>query len=115
MTAVIEVRTYRTTPGSRETVIEAMLTRSFPVFRDIGIKVLGPFPSQDDEDTFVWLRAFPDAVSRNPMKDAFYGGDLWLDELEAELMPLIAGYDSVLVEDLVGLWKVWPEMPGDRE
>ena len=115
MTAVIEVRTYRTTPGSRETLIEAMLTRSFPVLRDIGMKALGPFPSRDDEDTSVWLRAFPDAASRSPMKDAFYGGDLWLEELEAELRPLIAGHESVLVEDLVGLWEVWPDTPSDGQ
>jgi len=114
MTAVIEVRTYRTTPGNRETLIEAMLTRSFPVLREIGMKLLGPFPSRDDEDTFVWLRAFPDEASRSPMKDAFYGGELWLEELEEELMPLIAGYESVLVGDYIGLWEVWPETPADR-
>lgn len=109
MTAVIEVRTYRTTPGSRDTLIEAIRTRSTPVHRDIGMKVLGPFPAQDDEDTFVWLRAFPDADSREPMKEAFYGGSLWLDELEPALMPLIAHYESVLVEDAVGFWHSWPD------
>jgi len=79
------------------------------------MKVLGPFPSRDDEDTFVWLRAFPDTARREPMKEAFYGGELWLEELEAELVPLIAGHESVLVEDLVGLWEVWPETPGDPQ
>ncbi|HSJ83374.1 MAG TPA: hypothetical protein VLA91_06110 [Acidimicrobiia bacterium] len=48
------------------------------------------------------------------MKDAFYGGELWLEELEEELMPLIAAYESVLVEDHVGLWEVWPETSADR-
>jgi hypothetical protein len=43
------------------------------------------------------------------MKAAFYGGELWLNELEAEVLPLIAQYESVLVEDTVGLWPVWPE------
>jgi quercetin dioxygenase-like cupin family protein len=112
MTAMIEVRTYRATPGSRETLIEALRSRAIPVHCEIGMKILGPFPSNEDEDTFVWLRAFPDAKSREPMKDAFYGGPLWLEELEAELMPLIAHYESVLVEDTVGMWDSWPENVG---
>jgi quercetin dioxygenase-like cupin family protein len=112
MTAMIEIRTYRATPGSRETLIEALRDRAIPVHREIGMKVLGPFPSREDEDTFVWLRAFPDAESREPMKEAFYRGPLWLDELEAQLMPLIAHYESVLVEDTAGMWGSWPENAG---
>lgn len=108
MAAVIEVRTYRATPGSRETLIEAMQTRATPAHREIGMKVLGPFPSTEDEDTFVWLRAFPDAESRDPMKESFYCGPLWLGELEPVLMPLIAHFESVLVEDSVGFWDSWP-------
>lgn len=105
---MIEVRTYRAAPGSREILLAALCSRAIPAHREIGMRVLGPFPSRDDEDTFVWLRAFPDAGSREPMKEAFYGGALWLDELEAELMPLIAHYESVLVEDTIGLWDSWP-------
>jgi quercetin dioxygenase-like cupin family protein len=112
MTAVIEVRTYRATPGSRETLLAALRIRAIPLHSEIGMKVLGPFPSRDDEDTFVWLRAFPDAESRELMKEAFYGGALWLEELEAELMPLIAHYESVLVEDTIGMWDSWPEDAG---
>jgi quercetin dioxygenase-like cupin family protein len=112
MTAMIEVRTYRATPGSRETLLAALRNRAIPAHREIGMKVLGPFPSREDDDTFVWLRAFPDAKSRNKMKEAFYGGQLWLEELEGELMPLIAHYESVLVEDTVGMWDSWPEDAG---
>jgi hypothetical protein len=109
LAAVIEVRTYRTVPGCRETIMTAMASRAMPVQAEIGMKMLGPFPSCEDADTFVWLRAFPDAASRDTMKAAFYGGELWLNELEAEVLPLIAQYESVLVEDTVGLWPVWPE------
>jgi quercetin dioxygenase-like cupin family protein len=112
MTAMIEVRTYRAIPGSRETILAALRNRAIPAHREIGMKVLGPFPSWEDEDIFVWLRAFPDAESREPMKEAFYRGPLWLEELEAEMMPLIAHYKSVLVADTVGMWDSWPENAG---
>jgi len=105
---VIEVRTYRAIAGGRETLIEALTSRALPAHRDIGMKTLGPFPSQDDANTFVWLRAFPNAESRERMKEAFYGGDLWLNELEPAVMPLIAHYESVLVDDTIGLWEAWP-------
>jgi hypothetical protein len=110
MAAVIEVRTYRTTtPGARAELMAAMRARTFPEHRRLGMKVLGPFPSLEHDDTFVFLRAFPDAASRAPMKDAFYGGPLWIEELEPRLMPLIAHYEAVLVEDQDGLWDAWPE------
>jgi hypothetical protein len=111
---VIEVRTCRTIAGEREALIEALTSRALPAHRDIGIKTLGPFLSQDDAITFVWLRAFPNAESRERMKEAFYGGDLWLNELEPAVMPLIAHYESVLVEDTMGLWETWPDQSYDE-
>ena|SRR5215469_536657 len=111
MASVIEVRTYRAQPGQRGEIMELLRARAFPIQQDLGMRVLGPFPSAEDEDTFVWLRAFPDAASRDPMKAAFYGGSQWLEELEAVMLPLIADYGAVVVEDAVGLWNRWPEPP----
>jgi hypothetical protein len=109
MAAVIEVRTYRTQPGQRDKLIGLLTTRAVPVHQALGMRILGPFPSVDDPDTFVWLRAFPDAASRDPMKEAFYGGRLWLEELEPLMMPLIAEYGAVVVDDTADLWSRWPE------
>jgi quinol monooxygenase YgiN len=109
MAAVIEVRTYRTQPGQRDKLMELLRTRAVPVHQELGMRILGPFPSVDDPDTFVWLRAFPDAASRDPMKEAFYGGRPWVEELEPLMMPLIAEYGAVVVEDTADLWRRWPE------
>jgi NIPSNAP len=111
MAAVIEVRTYRTQPGQRDKFMELLRTRCIPVQQELGMRILGPFPSVDDQDTLVWLRAFPDAASRDPMKDAFYGGRPWVGELEPVMMPMIAEYGAVVVEDTAGLWRRWPEWP----
>jgi len=46
------------------------------------MKLLGPFSSIEDPDTFFWMRGFPDLPSREPMKAAFYEGELWKRELE---------------------------------
>jgi hypothetical protein len=72
------------------------------------VKLLGPLPATEDDVSFVWLRAFPDEASREPLKSAFYEGPEWTGELEAKVMPLLDGYGAVVVADTAGLWDAWP-------
>jgi hypothetical protein len=37
------------------------------------------------------------------MRDEFYEGKLWKDELEGKLMPILEKYDVVIVEAKAGL------------
>jgi hypothetical protein len=53
------------------------------------MRILGPFLSIEDPDTFFFMRGFPDLASREPMKAKFYEGELWKRELENLLMPMI--------------------------
>ena len=96
---IVEMRTYKTKPGKREAFIEIFRTRSMPAHAGIGMKILGPFLSVEDPDTFFFMRGFPDLASRDPMKAQFYEGPLWKNELEAILLPMLEEYDVVLVED----------------
>lgn len=96
---IIEMRTYRLKPGLRSQFLDIFLTKSVPAHAEIGMKIVGPFLSIDDPDTFFFMRGFPDLESREPMKAKFYEGELWKRELENELMPMIENYDVVLVED----------------
>ena len=104
---VIEMRTYKLKPGCRERFLEIFRTKSVPAHLEIGMKILGPFLSLEDRDTFFFMRGFPDLASREPMKAKFYEGELWKRELENVLMPMIEKYEVVLVEDKEGLlaWK----------
>jgi hypothetical protein len=63
------------------------------------MKILGPFLSIEDPDTFFFMRGFPDLVSREPLKATFYEGDLWKRELESVMMPMIDKYEVVVVDD----------------
>jgi hypothetical protein len=102
---VIEMRTYRTKPGKRDEFLQLFRTKSMPAHAEIGMKILGPFPSLEDPDTFFFMRGFPDLASREPMKAKFYEGELWKRELENVLMPMLEKYDAVLVDDAEGLLK----------
>jgi hypothetical protein len=106
---VIEVRTYKIRPGQRDQIMELLRSRLFPLHQEIGIRVLGPFPSAEDQDTLVWLRAFPDAASRDSMTKTLYGGPAWKDELEQLILPSITDHHVALVEDTTDLWSNWPQ------
>jgi hypothetical protein len=99
------MRTYKTKPGKRSEFLEIFRSRSIPAHAAIGMKILGPFLSVEDPDTFFFMRGFPDIESREPMKAQFYEGTLWKEELENVLMPMLDKYEVVLVEDPDGLLK----------
>ena len=100
---IIEMRTYKTKPGRRSEFLEIFRSKSIPAHADIGMKILGPFLSIEDPDTFFFMRGFPAVASREPMKAKFYEGALWKRELENVLMPMLEKYDVVLVSDPEGL------------
>lgn len=100
---IIEMRTYKTRPGCRARFLEIFRSKSVPAHAEIGMKILGPFLSAEDPDTFFFMRGFPDLASREPMKAKFYEGELWKHELENVLMPMLEKYEALLVEDREGL------------
>jgi len=61
-------------------------------------KVIGSFLDVENPNKFVFLRSFPSLEERDRMKDAFYGGEVWKNELEAFAMPLLDTYDLILCE-----------------
>ena len=100
---IIEMRTYKLKPGKRSEFLEIFRTKSVPAHDEIGMKILGPFLSVEDADTFFFMRGFPDLNSREPMKAKFYEGELWKSGVENILMPMIEKYEVVVVDDPDGL------------
>ena len=96
---IVEIRTYKTKPGQRAAFLEIFRTKTVPAHNGIGMKILGPFLSVEDPDTFFFMRGFPDLASREPLKAKFYEGELWKNELEAALMPMLEKYEVTLVDD----------------
>ena len=99
---IVEVRTYKIKPGLRDDFIRFFETRSVPALQSHGMKVLGPLVDLESSDKFVFLRAFPSLEARDAMKNAFYEGPLWKNELESIAMPMIESYEVVLTETTPG-------------
>ena len=95
---IVEVRSYRIKPGRRAEFIEFFETRSIPALRSHGMKIMGPLLDLENPNKFVWLRSFPSLDEREQMKNAFYEGELWKNELEAIAMPMLESYDVILCE-----------------
>ncbi len=100
---IIEMHTYKTKPGKRSEFLEILRTKSIPAHNEIGMKILDPFLSVEDPDTFFFMRGFPDLPLREPMKAKFYEGELCKRGLENAPMPMLEKYEVVLVKDPEGL------------
>lgn len=99
---IVEVRSYRIKPGRREEFLEFFETRSIPALRAHEMQVMGPLIDLENPNKFVWLRSFPSLEERDRMRDEFYNGDLWKNELEAIAMPMLESYDVILCETSSG-------------
>jgi len=106
---IVEVRSYRIKPGRRAEFIHLFETRAISALRAQGMKVVGPFLDVENPNKFVWLRSFPSLEERERMRNAFYEGDLWKNELEALAMPLLDSYDVILCETSPGCVFDMPE------
>ena len=93
---IVEVRSYRIKPGHRKEFIQFLETRAVPALRDHGMKILGPLLDVENPNKFVFLRGFPSLEEQDRMKEVFYGGPVWKNELEAIAMPMIDSYDVIL-------------------
>jgi hypothetical protein len=104
---IVEVRSYRIKPGKRAEFIQLFETRAVPALREYGMKIVGPMLDVENPNKFVFLRSFPSLEERERMKDAFYSGEIWKNELEAIAMPLIDSYDVILCETSPGCVFDW--------
>jgi hypothetical protein len=56
---IIEMRTYKTKSGCRPQFLQIFRSKAIPAHKEIGMKILGPFLSVEDPDTFFSCAAFP--------------------------------------------------------
>jgi hypothetical protein len=66
---IIDMRTYKIKPGKRSEFLNIFDAKSVPAHQKIGMEILGLFLSVEDDDTFIWMRAFPDQRSASRMQN----------------------------------------------
>jgi NIPSNAP len=93
---VVELRQYTLHPGQRGTLIELFEREFLSSQEALGMTVIGQFRNADNPDSFVWLRGFPDMVSRARSLKDFYEGPIWKAHREAANATMIDS-DNVLL------------------
>jgi hypothetical protein len=99
---IFEMRTYRVKPGMRAQFLALFRSKTMPEHARLGMPVIGPFLSVENDESFVFLRGFSDMKARETVKASFYKGRLWRKELKDVLMPMLESYDVMVVDDAEG-------------
>ena len=83
----------------RSRFLEIFHSKSIPAHREIGMKILGSLSFHRRHRHLFFMRGFADLASREAMKAKFHARALWKEELEHVLLPMLAKYEVVVVED----------------
>jgi hypothetical protein len=94
---LLEIRTYTLHPGVRDEFVAWFESEVVPAMEAAGMRIVGSFTSVDDENAFVYLRAFADADERDRQYRAFYESPAWLGGMKERAMAMEVGYEVHLV------------------
>jgi hypothetical protein len=108
MSSVVEIRIYKTKSGQRSSFLDILQKKGIAAHEALGIKIVGPFPVIEDDDTFCWMLIFPDEPARDLMKQQFYAGKTWNDELKVILRPMLESNEMISVRDVCDVFLSLP-------
>jgi hypothetical protein len=98
---ILEIRTYRLAPGTRDGFVDAMATRAVPLLEEAGIRVVAHGPSLADEDGHeeaYLIRAFPSLEVRDQQEESFYGSEAWRSGPREAIVTPIESYHTIVIE-----------------
>jgi hypothetical protein len=96
-TPIVELRRYTLHPGRRDALIELFEQKFVEPQEAVGATVLGTFRVEGADDSFIWLRGFPDMPARKAALEGFYGGPEWRANREAANATMIDSDDVHLL------------------
>lgn len=97
---ILEIRTYRLKPGTRDEFVRLMREVAVPMLTRAGIDTVRCGPSLVDEDgneEAYLIRAFENLEALERQETEFYGSDEWRSGPRAAILDRIAGYHSVVL------------------
>jgi hypothetical protein len=98
---ILEIRTYRLRPGTRDDFVRVMRDGTLPLLEEFGIQVVDcgtSLVAEDGHDEAYLIRAFPSLEVHRRQEDAFYASDAWLDGPREALLELIESYHTIVLE-----------------
>jgi hypothetical protein len=89
MNRLVEIRSYKLKPASRERFHELVVTKSLPLLRAWRMEVVAYGPSLDDADGYFLIRAYDNFEHLQASQQAFYGSDDWRKGPRQSIIDLI--------------------------
>jgi hypothetical protein len=106
--AIVELRQYALHPGKRDVLIELFDREFIEPQEALGATIIGQFRDLDHGDRFVWLRGFPDMLTRGEALAAFYGGSVWKAHRDVANSTMIDSDNVLLLEPVCGTPMIVP-------
>src|SRR5207248_9087438 len=75
------MRQYRTKPGQRENWVRYLHETVAPFQTSKGMKILGTWIGEQEDDLFVWMRQFEDEEERVRLYAAVYDSAEWKERI----------------------------------
>jgi hypothetical protein len=98
---ILEIRTYRLKPGTRDEFVRVMREEARPLLEKHGLVVVDCGPSLVDEDGYeeaYLIRAFPSLDVRDEQEKAFYGSGDWLKGPREAIVSRIESYHTIVLD-----------------
>lgn len=95
---VLEIRTYRLLPGTRDEYDRLFREEALPLLRDFDIDVVGAGPSIDDANGYFLMRDFDDLADRERREDRFYASAAWRQGPREAVIEKIEVYTDAVLE-----------------
>jgi NIPSNAP protein len=92
---VVEIRTYRLLPGTRDEYDRLFREQALPLLRRFDVDVIAAGPSLDDPNGYYLVRSFADLDQR---EDRFYASPEWREGPREAVIERIEVYTDAVVE-----------------
>ena len=96
---LFELRQYTINEGKREAFVQLMEEQIIPFQTQQGMTILGSFVSEEDDNTYVWIRRFHSEDERERLYDAVYNSEHWKNEIAPQVGDMMSR-DSIVVRRL---------------
>ena len=88
---LIELRQYRAKPGQRDNWVRYIHEKVIPFQTSKGMKILGTWVGEQEDDLFVWMREFESEEERVRLYKEVYESEEWKERISPPIRDMLDG------------------------
>jgi NIPSNAP len=98
---LLEIRTYRLKPSTRDEFVRVMREDAVPMLRQAGIDVVtcgASLVNEDGHEEAYLIRSFGSLAEHHEQEESFYASDAWRHGPRESILAKIDSYHSIVLE-----------------